>query len=771
MSATLLMQDLAIVLLVASAAAWACRRLGLSTVVGYLAAGMVVGPYTPPFQLVTDLERIQLLAQVGLVFLVFSIGLALSLPRLRRLGASVVLATAISAVLVFNLSRLVGLALGWSGTEAMFLAGILVVSSSAIISKVLEEANATHQRAGQLALGVTVVEDVVAVVMLTLLTSVVRFGEGHETPLVATVGALFSMVAFLGVLALLVVPRLLARLGLDVGAETRNTTVAGLMLLVAWVAVRLGYSSALGAFVLGAVVGSTPQGPHVARAFDGMRQVFGAVFFVAMGMLFDVRLLAEVWPLVLLVSVVSLVGRTLACTLGLVAVGNPSPDALRAGLTLNPLGEFSFIIAHMGVAAAVLPPTFYPMAVGVALVTSLVAPVLTRHSGPIADWLERRPPLFVGEWILFYQDWLVRLRRRQDSSLLWRLVYPRVWQVGGAILVVSAMLLLAAPLYAWLEGWLGRDWLFTHGLAVVSGTAFGLVLLAPLVAIWRNLSAMAMILAEALTTGNSRQRILQPLLRGTFKSLATAALVVWLLALTPFGLSMLGVVGALAVFLALVASLSWSRLVRWHTVLEVELRDQILTASAGGRVHSLGQLLASRRGQWNLELGEAALPEQSAHAGRSIRQLDLRSRTGCSIVALDRQGYCVLNPRADDLLYPGDRLMLLGSTAQLAQAEHLLSETVVRPDQGLVEMVAEHVTVPPGSAWAGKSLVELDMIRILGVQVGGIRREGAGPIVPTGSERLQVGDVLLVLGNHEQIEGMRAWLLPTAGPGAPAVGA
>src|SRR5262245_29144462 len=212
MTGILFIGDLAVVLVAAGVAAWVCQRLGLSAIVGYLVAGAVIGPHTPPFALVADVDRVQTLAQVGLVYLVFSIGMNLSISRLKRLGLSIVAATAISAVIVLIGGRMIGWSLGWSVQASLFLAAMLMVSSSAIISKVLDELNLTHERPGQLALGVTVIEDVVAITMLTLLTSLVHFGGAKPPPLVPTLGALAAFIVFIALLSLLIMPKLLVRL-------------------------------------------------------------------------------------------------------------------------------------------------------------------------------------------------------------------------------------------------------------------------------------------------------------------------------------------------------------------------------------------------------------------------------------------------------------------------------------------------------------------------------------------------------------------------------
>ncbi len=764
MSGILLIRDLAVVLVIAGAAAWLCRRLGLSAVVGYLVAGAIIGPNTPPFALVADLDRVQTLAQLGLVFLIFSIGLNLSLSRLKRLGLSVILATVIGAVLVLNGGRLFGLALGWSNTASLFLAAMLMVSSSAIISKVLEELNLTHERPGQLALGMTVLEDVVAIIMLTLLTSLLQFGGDTPPPLLPTLGTLAAFVVFIALLSLLIVPKLLARLSQSVQTEIRTLLVCGLLLSLAWLAVRVGYSLALGAFIFGAIVGSTRYKDDIERVFAGLDQTFGAVFFVAVGMLVDFRVLADAWPLVVGVTLLALFLRPVACALGFIVVGNTSRDALRAGLSLTPLGEFSFIIAQLGVESGALPQAAYPVAVGASLLTSLAAPVLTRRAEGLSLRLVNCAPPFVSKWVGFYHAWLARLRSRQSASFLWRLTGSRLLQIGLHILFVSALLLVVGTVYEKLDALLGRDWLFPRGLPFLFWSLFGLLLLAPLIAIWRNISALAMFLAEAATMGAPRQSRLRPLLEAALRGVALVAIGVWLLALLPSGWSLLGVAGAVAVVLVVVGVVFWRRFVHLHSRLEIELLEQFQRASHATSTSAWSVVLPGQSGDWNLDIDEITLPSDSAHTGKTLGQLAVRRRFGCSIIGIDRQGFGIVNPSADTVLYPQDKLLLLGSAGQLARATRELG-AVAATAQTLAdfdELTMESMFLPPESPLAGKTLVELDLIRRFGVQIGGIRNPQGVNLSPHGDDRISAGDELLVLGTHAQITEFAAAMLPPA---------
>lgn len=771
MGALGLIRDLAIVLTVAGASGWLCRRFGLSVVVGYLVAGMLVGPHTPPFQLITDLNRVQTLGQLGLVFLIFSIGLGLSLGRLQRLGLSVMLATGIGALIMLQVSRLFGAAFGWTSTESLFLGSMLVVSSSAIIAKVLEELNATHEREGQLALGITVLEDVVAIAMLTVLTSLAQAGTQEQPSLGPTALKLAAFVVALALVSLAVVPRLLLRVTRSAGDELRNVLMTALLMTAAIAAAGAGFSLALGAFVLGAIVAGSRLRREIEHAFDTFRHVFGAVFFVSIGVLFDFRVLAEAWPYVLAVTLLVLVARPLAVSTGLLAVGNPQHTSLRAGLSVLPIGEFSLVMAQLGVSSKLVPPRFYAIAVGICLTTSLLAPPMTRRSDAISDWLVARQPRFLHAWIAFYQDRLSELHGRGAASRVLTLTKKRLMQVGVQFLFLTALLLVWRPVLTWLEGLSGGAAQVPEWLQLVYWGGFALVLAAPLVALWRNAEAILMIVADATTPGTPG---VHPLVFGALKAVAAALLFLWVVSLLPLYLASFPVLALMGGVLLVALALFSRALVRWHLRLELEVRSQLRTASSPAASAGLS-LPILERPEWPMEVNEVELPSHSQHAGKRISELALRTHAGCSIVGIDRQGFVMTNPAGDERLYPGDRLLVLGTESQLAQGEALLTATeeALTESSAFSELTTESVDVPPAGPAEGVALQDLDLARRFGVQVCGISRDGVRRIMPSAHDRVHPGDQLLLLGTHDRITECRDWFdqgLAPAGPtpGAPA---
>jgi CPA2 family monovalent cation:H+ antiporter-2 len=755
-------RDLAVILVVGGVVGWVCQRLGLSVVAGFLVAGMLVGPHTPPFALVSDPGRVEILAQLGLVFLMFSIGLRLSLRKLRRFGLSLFLATIGGAVAMYYLSRLLGAALGWSNTQSLFLAGMLMVSSSAIIGKILQEMGATHEASGQLAMGITVLEDIVAVMMLTMLSSLVQLNAagGPQAPaaLGDTLGRMVAFVTLLGIGGLLIVPWVLKRMSIAADEELQTLGIAALLFGLAFVAQRAGYSLALGAFLLGTIVAETPHRYQVERTFEGMRDVFSAVFFVAIGMQIDPGDLLGSAGLIVGVAAFSLIARPLASSLALTLLGTPSRDAIRTGLAVTPIGEFSLIIAQLGVLAAVVPNNFYPLAVGVSLLTTLLAPVLMKNSGRIADAMLAAQPQWLSDWTRYYHGWLERLQAQQKRNRLWQVSRIRFIQIGVEMLLVSGALVFSGQMLAAVEAWLGRDWLFSHGIEVVFWITLSLVLLAPLIAIWRNISALALIYAQGTTSGHPRAAKLAPAIEGVIKIAAGGGLFVWLAMLLPTEGTARWLLLASAFVAVAALLLLRQRLIYWHSHLEVELKT--VMSSADQQMSLTATPWLKPHGDWNLQMIDCVLPDLADAKGRKIAELDLRARFGCSVVGIERQGFMIPLPAPDAVLYPRDRVLLMGTAAQVKAGRRFLGAVSGAPagDSRFEEVQMEALAIPAWSRAAGHTLGELAPAQHYGVQVAGLNRGGVRILNPSAEEIVQAGDEALALGTAEQIREFKLWL-------------
>ncbi|HEX2860689.1 MAG TPA: cation:proton antiporter, partial [Lacunisphaera sp.] len=604
-------------------------------------------------------------------------------------------------------------------------------SSSAIISKVLQEMGAMHEKHGQLAMGVSVLEDVVAIVMLTVLNSLIQFG-GEQASVGSTLSLLGAFVVLAGIGGMLLVPWLLNKMSISAGDELPTIVIAGMLFVLAFLAHRAGFSLALGAFMLGAIVAETPQRTQIGRAFEGMRDVFSAVFFVSIGMLIDVEAAAgSVWLIVGITAFV-LVARPLAVTTGMLVIGGSTRESLRVGVSVTPLGEFSFIIAQMGVAAGAIPAKFQAVAVGVSLLTTLASPFLTRRSGAISGWVAAKQPRWLADWENFYHRWLERMQQRERKSILWQMSKKRFIQIAVEILLVTGLFIFSDQMFNLVRDYLPVNTRFPRGAQLVFWSVLVLVALAPLVAIWRNISALTLLYAQVTTHGHPQAGKLAPVVEAGLKIGAGLLLLLWLSAITPIEGDVARWLPAVALIVILLGFIVLRRrLVYWHSMLEIELQE-MLTQGEHKFTGTTAPWMAAHS-DWNLALTDCVLPDLADCRGHTLGELALRTRFGCTVAGVERQGVMVGNPSGEMVLYPRDKVLLLGTADQVAAGKEFLQMTSGVPSlSNFDEVRMESIELPPGCGLHDRTLADIALGRAFGLQVAGINRGGRRYLNPNG---------------------------------------
>jgi CPA2 family monovalent cation:H+ antiporter-2 len=523
---------------------------------------------------------------------------------------------------------------------------------------------------------------------------------------------------------------------------------------LAVVAHHSGYSLAMGAFLLGMIVSETPHRTRVERTMEGMRDVFTAVFFVAIGLLIDPRLLVDSWWMILIVAVLTIAVRTAGVTTGLAVGGAQIGTALRTGLMMTPVGEFSFIIAQMGISTKMLPERFYPLIVGVSLATTLTAPGLTRNAGRLSERMIRMMPRWLLAWQTYYYTRIDALKARQQQNRLWQLSKKRIVQVAVEVFFVTGLLVFSEPLRGLVEDWLGEDWLFPHASTVLFWVAALLLVMGPLVALWRNISALCLLYAQMSVKGVPHAARLRPVVEMVFKVAAGVAIYLWLSALLPVGPAARWVLpGSLPVALGALLLLR-RKLVRWHSEMEAGLQSAV-QGNAGAGADTAAPWLTGH-GDWDLHAGGCTLPDLADCQGKQIAELDLRARFGCVVVGIERQGWLISRPRPDTTLYPRDKVLLIGAQRQLeAGRKFLMTVSGGVPVPELEDVRMETLQVPAGGSAGGRTLRELSPARNYHVQIVGIRREDARVLNPGGEEALRSGDELLVIGTPDEIANFK----------------
>lgn len=568
-------QDLAVIMLIAGMVTVLFHRLKQPVVLGYIIAGVIIGPHTPPFALIKEEQTIRTLSELGVVFLLFALGLEFSLRKLARVGLTAVVAavTEIAAMLVIGYG--IGQYFGWSQMDSVFLGAILSISSTTIIVKALAELRLKNERFAQLIFGILIVEDILAIAMIALLSALATTGQVDTPAVFGTLGklSLFMVVAL--ILGILVVPRLLAYVARFESAEMLLITVLGLCFGFCLLVVKLDYSIALGAFVIGAVMAESRQLRLIEQLTEPLRDMFSAIFFVSIGLLLDPKVLIAYAGPIALITVAVVVGKVIACAAGSYLAGNDGRTSVKVGMGLAQIGEFSFIIASLGLTLKVTSDFLYPIAVAVSAITTLLTPYLILLSDGFTQRAGAALPGRLSAWIRQYPEWLAKFQQPGDAAQMRRIVRGIVLQVLVNCALVAAVFVAGAYVVGE-AGYLIIDSADSHLPDTLAwGTAL-LISLPFLIAAYRKLKALAMLLTELVVRRpEAHGTALGRMVSEGIPIAAVAAILVLISALTvsimppwEWLLAVLAAAGG-------IAALLWKFFVRLHSKLQIALLETL----------------------------------------------------------------------------------------------------------------------------------------------------------------------------------------------------
>lgn len=578
MHAISFIQDLAVIMLVAGVVTILFHRLKQPVVLGYIVAGFIIGPHTPPFGLIHDEDTIKTLAELGVIFLMFCLGLEFSLRKLFKVGATAFIAAFLEIILMIWIGYEIGRWFDWSTMDSLFLGAILAISSTTIIVKALNDLKMKDQRFAQLIFGVLIVEDILGIGIIALLSSIAVSGTVSSGEVFSTVGklSLFMVVAL--VIGILLVPRLLAYVAKFESNEMLLITVLGLCFGFCLLVVKLEYSMVLGAFLIGAIMAESRQLLKIERLIEPVRDMFSAIFFVAIGLMIDPQILLQyAWPIAV-ITVAVVLGKMLSCGLGAFIAGNDGRTSLRVGMGLSQIGEFSFIIAALGMTLQVTSDFLYPVAVAVSAITTLLTPYLIRGADPLSLKMAAVMPRRMSRVFGMYGEWLRSIQPQGEGAMLAAMIRKIVLQVGVNLALVVAIFFagsyFAAHIGGYLEGWISDP---SWQKALIWGGAL-LLSLPFLIAAYRKLKALSMLLAEMSVKPEMAGRHTQRVRRVIAELIPILSLLVIFLLLAALSASILPtnkLLVLVAVVAAAVAAVLWRWFIRVHTRMQVALLETL----------------------------------------------------------------------------------------------------------------------------------------------------------------------------------------------------
>ncbi len=746
------LQDLALVMVISAAIMIFCHRFHLPVVLGYIVAGVIIGPHTPPFPLISDIHSIQTLSELGVIFLLFSIGLEFSFSKLAKVGLVAFTAATLEILFMIWVGFCMGRLFGWNFMNSLFLGAILSISSTTIIAKVLIETKKLKEGFAQIILGILIIEDLLAIVLIAMLSGVAATGSLEVNALLLSMARVFSFVTALLVFGFFLVPRLLRYIAKFESDEMLVITVLGLCFAVSLLTARLGFSVALGAFITGAIIAETRFAHRTVLKMEPIRDMFTAIFFVSVGMLIEPQILMKYGGPIMIIALVTIIGKLFSCSLAAFLTGSSGETSLKVGLGLAQIGEFSFIIARLGESAEVTSPFLYPTAVSVSAITTLTTPFLMKNTGAIIrglSWLTPRP---LQTALGLYTSWTGRLGENSGlKTSLWNSLKAHVPRLLFYVFA-AAFIFYGGRHYQPAVPFLPHN---------LYWAALGLPILPLFVGVVYSVDK---ILGGLLTAGmggaenrGPEYGVIRKSLR--FLTVLVAGLVFILMASTvlPPPLLVLGAAGLILIS----GFFLWGSLRKIHervekTVLGIFDQEKPLEMQERKARHDELVQLIQEEYPWEVITQDFILPFQKSAVNQAIRDLRLRGETGASIVAIYRGEESIPNPSAETVLLPGDVLLLMGDPNQIKAALEFLTKKIKEAPAAEIKREGAPRTaafeVPEHSPVIGVSIRRLKLRRKTGVSILGIQRKEGAVNNPDPDTLIEPGDTLVLFGWDDQIK-------------------
>ena len=747
-----MIQDLALILIVAGIVTLVFKRLKQPLVLGYIVAGFLVSPHMPYTASVADAENVQLWADIGVMFLLFSLGLDFSFKKILKMGASPI----ISAItIIFAMSMLgvcVGHAFGWSKMDCIFLGGMLAMSSTTIIYKAFDDLGLRQQQFAGLVMSVLILEDILAIVMMVMLSAIASGNNPDGGQMLGSVMKIgFFLILWL-VVGIFAIPLFLRSVRKLINPEVLLIVSLGMCCGMAVFSTKVGFSSAFGAFIMGSILAETVEAEKIEKLVEPVKNLFGAIFFVSVGMLVDPQILISyAFPIIALVLTI-LIGQAVFGSFSFMLGGESLKSAMRCGFSMAQIGEFSFIIASLGLSLSVISDFLYPVVVAVSVITTFLTPYMIRLATPAYSVIENRLP----SRLINTLNQLSMSHPNSQKESLWKrlltqmamntLVYSILSSAAIALMFTFFLPFMRKLLPGWELHWYANA--ITGVLTVIFISPF--------------LRAMVMKKNrseewKALWAESNRNRL--PLLFTILVRATVAVSFIFYIChyLSRFSNAIMITLGVIAVALMILSRTVKRRSIVLERLFVNNLRGRDIEAQVHGKKRPLyeGRLLDR-----DIHIADFEVPFNSMWMGSSLKELNLGKKYGIHISSILRGGLRMNIPDGDYVLFPCDRLQVIGSDEQLANFSHALETDIIQEDLKLEnrEMKLRQVIISETSPFVGKTLEESGIRSIYGCMVVGLEegKENLSSVNP--KRRFQKGDIVWLVGEQESLSSLNSKL-------------
>lgn len=741
-----LVKDLALILMVAGIVTIIFKKLKQPLVLGYIVAGFLVSPHMPYTMSVIDETDIKTWADIGVIFTLFSLGLDFSFKKIVKMGASPIIATIVIVFSMMMLGISIGHGFGWSKMDCIFLGGMLAMSSTTIIYKAFDDMGLRQQKFAGMVMSVLILEDILAIVMMVMLSAIAGGNNPDGEQMIGSVIKIAFFLVLWFIVGIFAIPLFLRSVRKLINNETLLIVALGLCCGMAVLSTKVGFSSAFGAFVMGSILAETIEAEKIIKLVEPVKNLFGAIFFVSVGMLVDPKILIEyAIPILALVGSI-LIGQAIFGTFGFMLGGESLKSAMRCGFSMAQIGEFSFIIASLGLSLGVISNYLYPVVVAVSVITTFLTPYMIRLATPTYQVMEKHlPKRLINILNHFAMSHPSTTQQSKWKALLRQMLINTVAYSILTAAVIALMFTFVLPFTRSLfPGWK------LHWYANAITGILTLVLIAPFlraIIMKKNHSNEW----KRLWVESSINRI--PLLFTIVVRFVIALAFIFYICnyLTRFTDALMIIIGIAVVSLMIASRWTKKRSIKMERLFIHNLRSRDIMAQVNGEKKPLyeGHLLDR-----DIHIGDFDVPEDSSWGGKTLKELHLRERFGVDMSSIMRGSQRLNIPNGDTVIFPGDKLQVIGNDDQLQKFATALSTDLIPEDLEIEkrEMKLRQLIISGKSEFCGKSLLESGIrdkynCMVVGLEEG---QENLTKIAPT--RTFEKGDILWIVGEESDLQ-------------------
>ena len=743
-----MIEDLALILVVAGVVTLIFKKLKQPLVLGYIVAGFLVSPNMPYTASVADMENVHLWADIGVMFLLFSLGLDFSFKKILKMGASPVIST---CTIIFCMSMLgfcVGRLFGWEQMDCIFLGGMLAMSSTTIIYKAFDDLGLRQQQFAGLVMSVLILEDILAIVMMVMLSAIAQGNLEGSKMLESVMRIGFFLILWL-VVGIFAIPLFLRAVRSLINTEVLLVVSLGLCCAMAVISSKVGFSSAFGAFIMGSILAETVEAERIEKLVDPVKNLFGAIFFVSVGMLVDPKILVEyAVPIILLVMTI-LIGQSVFGTFSFMLGGESLKSAMRCGFSMAQIGEFSFIIASLGLSLGVISDFLYPVVVAVSVITTFLTPYMIRFATPVYNNLEHRLP---NKLINSLNSLSMGNHQHQHGQNLWKklLTQMTINTVVYSILTSAAIVMMFTFVLPFMRG-IMPGWELHWYANGVTGVLTVLVI-APF------LRAMVMKKNRspefrALWDESSRNRM--PLIFTiVVRAIIAIAFIFYICNfLSRFTNALMITIGVIVILLIIFSRWVKHRSITLERLFVQNLRSRDIAAQVYGKKRPL---YAGRLLDRDIHIADFEVPSDSMWMGQTLKQLNLGKKYGVHISSILRSGWRVNIPDGDFMIFPGDVLQAIGSDEQFSVFREALENERLGVDPNAEKRIMQlhQLIIDHNSPFLGKTLIESGIRDLYSCMVIGLEEGKQNLSAFPPNRKFEEGDIIWLVGEQESLNAL-----------------